>query len=65
MKRITVKALVDVPCVPNFLLYEGGKLSIADVSDGELRYIGSAWTEELILRAQALRAANTEEPTPE
>jgi len=56
MKVITVKASVEVPRVPNYLIIDSKrKLSIADVPEEELQYIGAAWTEALIERARELR----------
>ena len=58
MKRvsITTAATVEVPRVPNYLIINSErKISIADVHDDELRYIGQAWTEALIARAVELR----------
>jgi hypothetical protein len=59
MKTITVRASVDVPKVPNYLIIDSDhKLSIADVPDDELKYIGQAWTEALIERAAEIRLSN-------
>ena len=56
MKMITVKAQVEVPRVPNFLVTNPNhKISIADVPDDELRYVGEAWTENLLARAADIR----------
>ena len=56
MKTIHVKASVQVPRVPNFLIIDDTqKLSIADVPDEDLKYIGAAWIENLIDRAAELR----------
>ena len=56
MRTIRVKVMVNVPKVPNYLLYDGGKVSIADVEDTELQYVAQAWTEALLERAAELRA---------
>lgn len=54
---IQVTAKIAVPTVPNFLLYDGGKLAISDVSDDDLRRLGHAWTESLLERAAQQRKA--------
>ncbi len=52
MKTLTVRATIEVPRVPNYLIIdEHNKLSIADIQPGELRRIGELWTEKLIERA--------------
>lgn len=53
---ITVKAMVELPILPNFLRYDGGTIPIAEVSDEDLRDIGTAWTLELVKLAQRRRA---------
>ena len=57
MKTITVNAAITVPKVPNFVFYDGteAKISIADLSNAELRALAEAWTEALIERAEVLR----------
>ncbi len=56
VKTIHVEAAVEVPRVPNFLTIDDTqKISIADVSDEELKYIGAAWLENLLERARELR----------
>ena len=57
MRLITVKAEIEVPRVPNFLLYPGGKLSIADVVDVDLERIGEEWKRDLLHRAAVIRAS--------
>lgn len=54
-KTITVKAMVLLPNLPNFLRYEGGTIPIADLADEELRALGATWTEELVKLAQSRR----------
>lgn len=54
-KTVTVKAMVLLPSVPNFIRYDGGTIPIADFSDEDLREIGAAWIEELIALAQKRR----------
>jgi hypothetical protein len=53
--KVTVKAAVNVPKVPNFLRYGGGTIDVAHVADEYLRELGAAWTEELIANAQRRR----------
>ena len=56
MTELTVRASVNVPRVPNFLIIdEHHKLSIGDVPDEDLRRIGEVWTEKLIERAVEVR----------
>lgn len=52
-----VHADVQVPRVPNFLLFTNGqqKISIADVTDESLRGLAAEWTENLLARAAELR----------
>ncbi len=52
---IKVRAKIDVPRVPNFILYNGGKFFVGELDDEDLRRIGVAWTEALIARAQQQR----------
>lgn len=55
MKTITVTAKVQVPAVPNFLLYDGGKLAVGDVDDADLKRLGMEWTDALLARAAEQR----------
>ncbi len=57
MKTIIVEAAITVPRVPNFVFYDGteAKVSIADLSDAELKALAEAWTEALMERAEVLR----------
>lgn len=52
-----VHADVQVPRVPNFLLFNNGQgnISIADVTDESLRGLAAEWTENLLARAAELR----------
>lgn len=60
-EKVKVEADVQVPKVPNFLLYPGGgKIRVGDVQDTSLRRIGEAWTEALLQRAREQREANGE-----
>ncbi len=52
MTLIQVRAKIEVPRVPNFILYDGGKFRLGELSDEDLRRIGVAWTEALIARAE-------------
>ena len=55
---ITVKAVIEIPRVPNFILYETkelGKVSIADLDEETLRKIGEQWTEKLVNRSEEIR----------
>lgn len=56
MKTLTVQAAVKIPKVPNFLLYDGGKLPLDAVSEDELRKVGEAWTERLLDRRREMAA---------
>lgn len=51
---------VATPKVPNFLRFDDekidGTISIADVPNEQLRQIGQAWTDNLIKRADEIRA---------
>lgn len=66
MRTITVKAVVKVPSVPNFLRIDGGSesdaIDVADVTDDELRAIGRLWIDELLANAakRRLRGGTTE-----
>ena len=52
---ITVRAMIQVPRVPNFIIYEGGQLQVGELSDEDLRRIGVVWTEALLERAREQR----------
>lgn len=54
-RTIRVVAEVQIPTVPNFLIYDGGKLSVADVPKEDLKKIGEVWTESLIENAETIR----------
>ena len=57
MPTFTVKAEIEMPRVPNFLRRTDGEtMSIADFADEGLEEIGRLWTENLIKRAQEIRA---------
>ncbi len=51
---------VETPRVPNFLKFKeiSGKISIAQLTEPDLRDIGEAWTEKLIQRAAEIRKAD-------
>lgn len=53
-----MKAEIELktPSVPNFILHEGGTVSIADLSDEALREISEAWTESLLARKRQILA---------
>lgn len=55
MKTIRVTTDVQVPKVPNFLLYDGGKIRVGDVSDENLKKLGREWTAALLERAAVQR----------
>lgn len=55
---IKVRALIEVPRVPNFIRYDGGGFRVGELTDEDLRRIGVAWTEALIARAEEQRAAD-------
>lgn len=64
MKTVRVKATVQIPRVPNFLMMKGEqKVPIAAVSDEELEEIGKEWTLELINRARYMRRNTQAEGT--
>ena len=52
---IKVRAKIEVPRVPNYILYDGGKFQVGELSDEDPRRIGVAWTEALIERAHEVR----------
>lgn len=54
-KIIKVKAAIEIPMLPNYLKYDGGRIDIKDIPDDDLRKIGFAWTEELMKCAQKRR----------
>jgi len=67
MSQIIINLMrgLEIPNVPNYLIFSGGekladarKIDIADVTDTELGRIGSAWTAELLRRAEARRKGN-------
>lgn len=60
-KVIIVKALVQIPRVPNFLRYDGGTIPVGDVIDDDLRSIGVAWTTALLNRANEQRVDAAQE----
>ena len=55
---VRVHAKIEVPRVPNFILYDGGKFRVGELSDEDLTRIGAAWTEALIARAEEQRAVD-------
>lgn len=64
-RTIVTRCDVEIPRVPNFLLYgTNDKISIADVSDKSLREIGRQWTQRLLKRAEAIRAARGQPGRP-
>jgi hypothetical protein len=54
-KTIKVQAIVRVPLVPNFLLYDGGKIAVGDVPDEDLKKVAEAWLEKLLANAERQR----------
>jgi len=61
-----LEATVKVPIAPNFLRVVGDEeddqpVDVADVSDGELRRLGEAWTEALIENARSRAIARDAE----
>lgn len=55
---INVERDFDIPRVPNFLIASrrgDAKISIADVSEEQLKALGEAWTLRLINRAREIR----------
>lgn len=59
MVTITVTADIEVPKVPNFLLYEGGKMAVGDLRDSDLEKLADAWKTALLERAMEQRASST------
>ena len=57
MRLITVKAEIQIPKVPNFIMYAilEGSVAIGRLTDDELREIGAAWTDALLERAETQR----------
>jgi hypothetical protein len=65
---VAVSRKLSTPRVPNFIMFEqpvgrrsegfkpGDKISIADLTDEQLRAIGAEWTSNLVARAAAIRA---------
>lgn len=50
-RTMTVKAAVQVPTVPNFLLLEDGqKLPLSAFSDAGLRGVAKEWGEAMVAR---------------
>jgi hypothetical protein len=53
------KQILDIkeitPTTPNFIKTPYGVIPIAELSDGVLKSIGKAWTEELLKKAQVRR----------
>jgi hypothetical protein len=56
---LKLQTIVKVPRVPNFLLYDGGQISVGDISDEDLAKIAEAWREELVINAKRLRTNKT------
>lgn len=49
----TVRAIVELPRLPNFIrLHEGAMLPIDAFSEEELRALGAAWTDALVAKAK-------------
>lgn len=65
-KEIIVKAIVEIPRVPNFLRTspEGAAFPLRACTDEDLRVIGAAWTEGLIKRAKEQREQNKDDIQP-
>lgn len=61
MVTITVTVDIEVPKVPNFLLYEGGKMAVGDLRDSDLEKLADAWREALLERAKAHRTSSVDE----
>lgn len=68
MKTIMYQQQLRVPMVPNYIMIEtkrGGpvvigespKISIADLTEQQLRAIGAAWTDDLINQAEKIKRA--------
>lgn len=59
-----MNAVIRTPTVPNFLTVTvAGKevqVSVADVSEADLKAVGAAWTEKLIETAKSYRKARDE-----
>ena len=56
MPVLKVKADVEIPRVPNFLLTTGGqKLPVSAVPDDDLRGLAKAWGEKLVANAKRQR----------
>lgn len=50
--KITKKITIKTPLVPNFVRTMSGEaISIADLTDAELRCLGQAWTRSLLDKA--------------
>lgn len=52
MKKLYVKLEVQVPQIPNFLRTDYGTVPLSAITEGGLREIGAAWTEDLVKRAE-------------
>lgn len=56
MSKVThlcVRAVVELPTIPNFIrLYQGASLPIDAFSEEELRALGAAWTDALVAKAK-------------
>ena len=61
---LTFEMQLEVPRVPNFIMRPGGpeagKVALSELSEESLRYIGNAWTDELVARAAEQRGQNAE-----
>jgi hypothetical protein len=66
MKGVPFTAEVEVPQVPNFLRSTlaplGASIPVDALTEEELRRVGEAWTEALIVNARKMRASRG--PTP-
>lgn len=56
-RRMMVDLSIHIPEVPNFIQLEGGsgKIPLSKFAEAELREIGSAWTDDLVARANEMR----------
>lgn len=61
---------LNIPALPNFITGKDGdknlNIPVEDLTDDQLKFIGSIWTKALITHAQNKRSFNKKllEPTP-